>query len=60
MAELTRPPSLRAFLDAGCDITTVPGWECLSEMVLLLRPTDPAQRATKVGASNLLAATLHS
>ncbi len=31
MAELTRPPSLRAFLDAGCDITTIPGWECLAE-----------------------------
>ena len=46
MAELIRPPSLRAFLDAGCDITTLPGWECLSEGVLLLSSSlTPAQRA---------------
>ena len=44
MTELIRPPSLRAFLDAGCDITTLPGWECLSESVFLYPPIDPAQR----------------
>ena len=44
MGELTRPPSLRAFLNGGGDITTVPGWECLCEMVLLHPPTDPAER----------------
>ncbi len=44
MAELTRPPSLRAFLDAGCDLITIPGWECLAESVVLYRPSEPAKR----------------
>lgn len=44
MGELTRPPSLRAFLDAGCDITTIPGWECLSESVVLYAPAEPVER----------------
>ncbi len=44
MAELTRPPSLRAFLDAGCDITTILGWECLAESVVLYPSAEPAKR----------------
>ncbi|HEX8770102.1 MAG TPA: hypothetical protein VF711_04965 [Acidimicrobiales bacterium] len=32
---LRRPPSLRTFLDAGCDITTFPGWENLVDSVLV-------------------------
>ncbi len=35
MPDLTRPPSLQTFLGAGGDITTIPGWECLAEAVVL-------------------------
>ena len=44
MGELTRPPSLRAFLDAGCDITTIPGWECLAESVVLYPSPESMKR----------------
>jgi hypothetical protein len=38
--ELAVPPCLRTFLDAGCDITTVPGWRSLAQSVHLFDGDD--------------------
>lgn len=48
MAEaIARPPSLRAFLDAGGDLTTLPGWDVLAEGVLLHSPASRVERRSR-------------
>jgi len=42
-----RPPSLRAFLDAGGDITTLSGWDVLAEGVLLHAPLEAEDRRSR-------------
>lgn len=37
MAELTRPPSLRAFLDAGCDLEPIPDLEQYARIIVIGR-----------------------
>jgi hypothetical protein len=41
---LASPPSLRVFLDAGCDITTLPGWRSLAKSVLLFDGDDQLRK----------------